>query len=50
MSRRIPGFVLWILLWLAVAAVPMSCGGGDGAGNPDADVGEAKADSMTAQG
>lgn len=36
MLKRIPGFVLWAFLAVAVALVPLACGSDDGGNNDGA--------------
>jgi len=47
--RKVPGFVIWLILALAVAIAPVACGGSDGDSTENgADAATAKADAMTA--
>jgi hypothetical protein len=45
MWRRVPAFVIWILLGLAVGLVPLACS--DGGGEPDGAPADAKVGPIT---
>lgn len=45
MPRRIPGFLLWVVLGFAIALVPLACGGEDD--NGDGSISVQKPDAMT---